>query len=237
MHEKFEMVRPLVRGQNGLLPFGEKKRGAKAMRISIVEDDGLLLQNLRLLLNGEPGFEVVGAYATAEEALADLRHASPEVMLVDIGLPGMSGIELIKSAKEAMPELDIMAHTVFEDRDTIFSALKSGACGYVLKGCTPRELVEALIDLYEGGAPMSPKIARAVIREFQVGNHPEADLLTPREREILTGLEKGLTYKEVAQKCGISVHTVHTHIKNIYEKLQAKSRQDALLKARKKGIL
>lgn len=207
------------------------------MLLAIVEDNGTLLENLRLLLGGEPGINLVGAFATAEEALAAFKELSPEVMLADLGLPGMSGIELMKAAKRMLPDLDIMAHTISEDRGTVFAALKAGASGYLLKGSTPRELIEALFELRKGGAPMSPKIARLVIREFQNEGAQEQPLLSKREKEILLNLEKGLTYKEIAELLNISPHTVHTHIKNIYEKLQAKDRQEALRKAIKTGII
>jgi len=207
------------------------------MRIVIVEDDHLLRENLKLLLGGEKGITVIAAFASAEEALDALSSALPEVMLVDIGLPGMSGIELIGQVKSKIPDMEIMAYTVFDDRDNVFSALKAGASGYILKGSTPRELVEALFELYDGGAPMSPKIARAVVREFQPPASTEEHLLSHREKEILDGLERGLTYKEIAADFNLSIHTVHTHIKNIYEKLHAKSRTEVFLKARRKGIL
>lgn len=207
------------------------------MRLVIVEDDPLLLENLTLLLSGEGGITVAGSYRSAEEALKLFRRAKPEVMLTDIGLPGMSGVDLIKKAKEAMPELEIMAHTVFEDRENVFSAIKAGASGYLLKGSSPREIIESIHSLYKGGAPMSPKIARKIILELQDDVASDEFLLTLRETEIVKLIEEGLTYKEIGERLTISTHTVHTHIKNIYEKLQAKNRHDAISKARKKGII
>ncbi len=203
----------------------------------IVEDDPLLLQNLELLLGGERNIDVVGAHRSAEEALEFLDQAKPEVLLVDLGLPGMDGLEFIRKTREKLPEAEIMVHTVFEDRATVFAALKAGATGYVLKGATPRELVESLHSQYRGGVPMSPRIARAVIQEFRETGPQEDYLLTPREREILKGVEEGYTYQEIARKCRISRHTVHAHIKKIYEKLHARNRQDALLRARRKGLI
>jgi len=207
------------------------------MRLVIIEDDPLLLENLSLLLRGEDGIVVAGAYRSAEDALLSLRDIAPEVMLTDLGLPGMSGVELIKKAKDELPSLEIMAHTVFEDREKVFSAIKAGASGYILKGSSPREIIESIHSLYKGGAPMSPKIARKIIHEFQDEVTGEQFLLTPREKEVVKRVEDGLTYKEIGEKLGISIHTVHTHIKNIYEKLQAKDRNDAISKARKKGII
>jgi two-component system NarL family response regulator len=207
------------------------------MRIAIVEDNSLLLENMKILLSGEPGMTVAGAYRTAEDALEDIKKARPEIMIVDLGLPGMSGVELIREVKTRMPGIEIMAHTIFEDRDNVFAAIKSGASGYILKGSSPRELIEGIHGLHSGGAPMSPKIARKIIMEFQDEGLDEQYLLTQREKEIVREIEKGLSYKEIASKLNISPHTVHTHIKNIYEKLQAKNRSDVLVKARKKGII
>ena len=207
------------------------------MRVVIVEDDQLLLENLKLLLGSDGGIAVVGAFSSAEEALPELTELRPEVMLTDLGLPGMPGVELIRKTRELLPGIEIMAHTVFEERDTVVAALKAGASGYLLKGCSPWEIMEALHTLYEGGAPMSQKIARKVIMEFQDEADGEQYLLSPREKEIVKSIETGLTYKEIAKKFNISPHTVHTHIKNIYEKLQAKDRREALLKARRKGII
>ena len=207
------------------------------MRLIIVEDDPILLESLKLILGGEAGITVAGAFGSAEEALRALRKASPEVMLTDLGLPGMSGIELIKKAKDDMPSLEIMTHTVFEDRENVFAAIKAGASGYILKGSSPREIVEAIYEIHKGGAPMSPKIARKVIHEFQDENVEDQYILSQRERDIVKCIEQGLTYKEISLRLKISSHTVHTHIKNIYEKLQAKDRGEALVKARKTGII
>ena len=207
------------------------------MRIIIVEDNELLRSNLSILLNGEKDIIVADAYASAEDALSGINQTSFDLLLVDIGLPGLSGIELIHQVKQDFPEVDILAHTVFDNRDTVYAAIRAGASGYILKGTTPRELIEALHSIDEGGAPMSPKIARAIIRDLQEGSEEEQYLLTPREIQILRGLESGCTYNEVADEMNISSHTVHSHVKNIYEKLHAHGRQDALIKARKKGII
>ncbi|HTG00754.1 MAG TPA: response regulator transcription factor [Nitrospirota bacterium] len=208
------------------------------MRLVIIEDDPLLLENLTLLLRGEEGITVAGSYRSAEDALHSLKDVAPDVMLTDLGLPGMSGVDLIKKAKQEMPSIEIMAHTVFEDRDKVFAAIKAGASGYILKGSTPREIIESIHSLYKGGAPMSPKIARKLIYEFQGATGTGAQfLLTQRETEIVKLVEDGLTYKEIGEALKISTHTVHTHIKNMYEKLQAKDRNDAIIKARKKGII
>jgi len=207
------------------------------MRISIVEENHKLLENLKILLTGEPNYEIIGAFSTAEDAMPAIHNNPPEVLLTDLAFPGMSGIELIEKVKQKYPEIDVMAHTVSDSRESVFSAIKAGASAYMLKDSRPVELIEALNELYEGGAPMSPKIARMVVQEFQSRGMDEQYLLSQREKEVIKGIEKGLSYKEMADKFNISPQTVHKHIKNIYEKLQAGDRREALLKARKKGII
>ncbi len=207
------------------------------MRLSIVEDNVSILDNLKLMLGGEQEIEVTGAFENATDALKGIRKTPPELMLVDLGLPDMPGIEFIRKAKAALPGLDIMVYTVFDDWQTVFAALKAGATGYILKGTSPRELVEAVSSLYNGGAPMTPKIARMVITEFHKENEHSPYALTSREKEILTGMDERLTYKELASRLNISPHTVRTHIKNIYEKLHTRNREDAILKAKKHGAI
>jgi DNA-binding NarL/FixJ family response regulator len=207
------------------------------MKLAIVEDDPLLRKNLKLLLSGEPGITVDGVYQSGEDALKSMKKSMPEVILCDLGLPGMSGVEFIKKIKTESPSPEIMAHTIFDDRENVFSALKAGASGYLLKGCSPRELIEAIFELYQGGSPMSPKIARKVIHEFQETEVDEQYLLSQREKSILKGIELGMTYKEIATDQSISAHTVHSHIKRIYDKLQAKDRIEALVNARKGGVI
>lgn len=207
------------------------------MKICIVEDNKSLLQNLKLLLEGEPGFKVTGAFSNAEDALKFLPRSDTEILLVDVDLPGMSGVELVEKVKPLMPALNIMMYTIFEDRHTIFSAIKAGASGYILKGCPPSELIESLRSIHHGDAPMSPKIARKVIHELQSPNVSQENLLSSREKTILGQFAIGRAYKEIGAKLSISPHTVHTHVKNIYHKLQAKSRTDALQKARQIGAI
>lgn len=210
---------------------------ARKIRLIIVEDDPLLRENLRLLLGGESGFSLAGVFPTAEEALHTLDETRPQMMLSDLGLPGMSGIELIQKVKQRLPDLDVIVHTISEDRDTVFAAIKAGASGYLIKGSTPREVIEALHNLRDGGAPMTPRIARSVIRDLQSTGGDDAFLLSAREKDVLSGIQDGLSYKEIGEKLHISDHTVHSHIKNIYEKLRAKNKQEALTNARRKGII
>lgn len=207
------------------------------MRISIVDDNQMLLTNLELLLAGEPNYEIIGVFSSAEDAMPSIKNNPPEVLLTDLALPGMSGVELIGNVKQNCPSIDIMAHTVSESRESVFSAIKAGASAYILKGSRPVELIEALNELYEGGAPMSPRIARMVIQEFKDKETDDQNLLSQREKEVIKEIERGLSYQEMADKFNISPQTVHTHIKNIYKKLHASDRQDALLKARKKSII
>jgi two-component system NarL family response regulator len=208
------------------------------MKICIVEDNKSLLENLRLLLEGEPGFSVTGTYPSAEAALQAARWQDADALLVDIDLPGLSGVDLIRRVHPQMPLLQILVYTISENRDTVFAALKAGAMGYLLKGAPPRELIESLRTLHQGGAPMSPKIARKVIRELQVPeSRTENDLLSRREEDILTGIALGKSYKEMAQIFGLSPHTIHAHIKRVYEKLQAATRPEALQKARDLGVI
>lgn len=207
------------------------------MRVALVEDDSLLRGSVSVLLGGERGFEVVGAFGSAEEALAGLAQGNPEVMLVDIDLPGMNGIELIREVKRHHPEVELMAFTILEDRDTVFAAIKAGASGYLLKGSPPREVVESLHTLYQGGAPMTPRIAKKVLLEMRGEGGDETEGLSVRERDILAQIQKGMSYREIGEQFYISPHTVHSHIKRIYEKLQARGRKEALLKARRQGIL
>ena len=209
------------------------------MHIAIVEDNPTLLENLRLLLQGEPGCVVDGAWQSGEEALAAPGWAEMDILLADLDLPGISGVELIGQMKSQHPHLNCMAYTIYEDRATVFAAIKAGACGYLLKGSTPRELIEALRDLHDGGAPMSPKVARKVIHHFQelAGGGSTEDGLTGREQDVLRCLEQGQSYKEIGMAMGISAHTVHSHIKHIYEKLQSCTRAEAMRKARQRGWL
>lgn len=207
------------------------------MRLAIVEDNPMMRDTLKLLLIGHPGVESVEAFGSAEEALEGLPLLDAQIFLVDLDLPGMSGIELIKKVKQIRPQSEVMVYTISEDRATVFSAIKAGASGYILKGTPPHELMESLNNLHRGGAPMSPKIARKVILEFQSEPEEGENPLSHREAEIVRCIEQGLTYQEIAERFCISAHTVHTHIKNIYEKLQAHGRRDALNRARKIGII
>jgi DNA-binding NarL/FixJ family response regulator len=206
------------------------------IRIAIVEDDKTVREGLQMLLNGSPGFTCVAAYGNGEDAVAALPEVNPDVVLMDINLPGINGIECILALKEqAIPSQFIML-TVFEDADAIFQSLSAGATGYLIKQTPPVKLLEAIQDVYRGGSPMSGEIARKVVQSFQ---HPvpasdSANGLTKREEEILSYLVKGFFYKEIAGLLFISTETMRTHIRNIYEKLQVRTRSEAILKYLKK---
>ena len=208
------------------------QESGQTIRIAVVEDDRMVREVLEILLNGSPGFKCVASYGTGEDAVAGLPEVSPDVVLMDINLPGISGIECIMRLKEMnLPMLFIML-TIFEDADAIFQSLSAGASGYLLKQTPPAKLLEAIQDVYQGGSPMSREIARKVIQSFQ---HPEANQLTEinltgREEEILSYLVKGLLYKEIATNLFIGVETVRTHIRHIYEKLQVRTRSEAIVK-------
>lgn len=208
------------------------------MRLYIVEDDLVLLRSLEILFGGEGAIEIVGSATRAEDALDKLGSIEAEILLTDLSLPGMKGIELICEVSQKLPGLLIIVHTISEENQTVFDAICAGASGYMLKGSSPRELIEALAELYEGGAPMSPRIAKKVIKTFQQNNTSSMEsLLSTRELEVLKLIEQGLSYTECASHLCISRHTVNSHIKKIYHKLHASNKAEALLFAKQKGIL
>jgi DNA-binding NarL/FixJ family response regulator len=206
------------------------------IRIAVVEDDRMVREVLEILLNGSPGFHCVASYGNGEDAFASLPEVNPDVVLMDINLPGISGIECIIRLKEQKLPMQFIMLTIFEDADVIFQSLSAGASGYLLKQTPPVKLLEAIQDVYQGGSPMSREIARKVVMSFQ---HPSPEsnpdnLLTKREEEILQYLVKGLLYKEITDLLSIGVETVRTHLRHIYEKLQVRTRSEAIVKYLKK---
>ncbi len=198
--------------------------------VVLVEDDRGLREQLTQILNSAPDIRCVGAFASAEEALQQLPARCPDVVLMDIKLPGMSGIECVARLKRLMPGLQIVMVTVYEDSERIFRALKAGASGYLLKSSPPQQLLEAVRDVHAGGAPMSSHIARQVVRHFHSAGvvADQKSPLSPRERQVLELLSTGYIYKEIADQLDIGVETVRTHVKSICQKMHARNRLEAV---------
>jgi len=202
------------------------------IKVSIVEDDARLRENLSNLISTADGFQCLNSCHNAESALNTIPRQWPDVVLMDINLPKMSGIECVSKLKELRPALHIIMVTMYVDEDKIFDSLKAGASGYLIKKTAPEEILEAIRTVYSGGAPMSNTIALKVVQFFKA-ERPSSDEtrnLTPRELEILTQLAKGYHYKEIASALFISVETVRTHLQHIYEKLHVRSRTEAVVK-------
>jgi DNA-binding NarL/FixJ family response regulator len=199
------------------------------LRIGIVEDDDRLRADFVQLIDTAGDMRCVGAYPSAEAAIAELPSQAADVVLMDINLPGMSGIETVRRLRTLMPAAQMMMLTVFDDTTSVFESLKAGASGYLLKRAPVSELLAAIRDLAAGGAPMSGVIARKVVQYFgQHGPAPEVQTLTARELEVLVALSQGEQYKEIAARLGISINTVRRHIMAIYEKLHVNSRLEAV---------
>ena len=203
-----------------------------SIAISIVEDQRALRESLVEWLGNAPGIRCVGAYASAEEALRNLPAQNPDVVLMDINLPGMSGIQCVARLKERLPKTQVVMLTTYDQGDLIFDSLRAGANGYLLKNMPRAELVAAVEQVHAGGSPMSLQIARKVIDHFHRSPQASSELgqLTPRERDILRLLAKGYLYKEIAEDLGISMSTVRTHVSAVYEKLHVQSRTEAVVK-------
>ncbi len=201
-------------------------------RVAIVEDDQGLSEQLARILKTAPDVKCVGAYGSAEEALEALPSVKPDIVLMDIRLPKMSGIECVARLKEMMPSVQIIIVTVYEDSEKIFCALRSGASGYLVKSGPPEKLLEAIQDVTVGGSPMSPHIARKVVQHFRIFGPmaKEEERLSPREREVLDMLAAGYIYKEIGEKLKIASETVRTNVKHICHKMQVKNKMEALAK-------
>ncbi len=204
----------------------------KLIKVAIVDDEVDLRENIAGYVDTAKGFRCLSVYSSAEEALVHLPKEKPDVVLMDINLGGMSGIECVRQLKPQMPATQVVMLTVFEDTEKIFSALAAGASGYLLKRLAPAKLLEAIREVNEGGSPMSAPIARKVVQSLQpaVASADETTALSPREREVLDGLAEGQAYKQIADKLGVSIHTVRNYIRRIYEKLHVCSRTEAVAK-------
>ena len=208
------------------------------LRVAIVEDLRTLRDGYRALIDGTDGYRCTGVFRTMEEALDRIGPEIPDIVLADIGLPGMSGTEGIRILKQRHPDLVIVMLTVYEDDDRIFEALCAGACGYLLKKTPPARLLESMKEAFQGGAPMSPEIARRVVGLFRDYRPPQADYhLTPTETRLLKLLVEGHNYKTAAGELGISQNTVCFHIKQVYHKLQVHSKSEAVSKALRQRLI
>lgn len=205
------------------------------LRIGIVEDNHELRESLQHMVEAATGLTFACAFSNAEDAIRNLPKDEPDVVLMDIHLPFRNGIECTRALKDLCPDLRVLILTVYEDSESIFDALKAGASGYLLKRSTPSEILAAITDVAEGGAPMSSQIARQVVASFQKPTptlEPEGEPLSERETEVLGYLTKGYSGKEIADKMCVSINTVKTHLKHIYQKLHVRSRTEILLRFR-----
>jgi DNA-binding NarL/FixJ family response regulator len=200
--------------------------------VSIVDDEKGLRESIATFVNGSSGFRCVSGYASAEAALKGLPADKPDVVLMDINLGGMTGIECVERLKAGAPNMQVLMLTVYEDTDQIFKALEAGATGYLLKRSSPTKLLQAIREIHAGGSPMSSSIARKVVASFQkskaTGEKPTN--LSPREEMVLNCLAKGLTYKQIADQLNISIDTIRTYLRRVYEKLHVQSRTEAVAK-------
>ena len=207
-----------------------QKNNSQLRRVAIVEDDSGLRNQLQSILKSAPGVCCVGVFGSAEKALEGMVAVQPDVILMDINLPGMSGIECVARLRKDLPATHVIMLTVYEDSDRIFQALQAGADGYLVKSSPTDVLLRAIEDVHLGGAPMSSHIARKVVRQFRQAepSRDEADNLAKREREVLNLLASGFVYKEIADQLGIGTETVKTYVKNICKKLHVRNRLEAV---------
>jgi DNA-binding NarL/FixJ family response regulator len=207
------------------------------LRIAIFDDNKNIRESITLLLKTVPGLEVVGSYSHVLDCVEDVRDCKPDIVLMDIEMPGMTGIEAVKSIKKEFPHIQVLMQTVFEDDDRVFDSICAGASGYILKNYLNTKLIESIMELQYGGSPMSPSVARKVLNKMQqIPQHVRPEeapdyQLTPREKEVLTCLVNGQSYKMIAADLHISYETVRSHVKKIYEKLHVASLTEVVAKA------
>jgi len=199
--------------------------------ICIIEDLIEIQNGLQTIIKSDSRFELLQCFENAETAIAELPLLKPDIVLTDINLPGKSGIDCIIEVKSKIPDTQFIMFTIYEDNDQVFEALKAGASGYILKNTAPEKIIESLIELHEGGSPMSPKIARMVLSSFNViTKNNVSELISKREQEVLELLSKGFLYKEIAEKLNITLSTVKRHLNHVYEKLQVQNKTEAINK-------
>lgn len=200
--------------------------------ICIIEDIPDIREGLQTIIESDARFDLLGCFTNAEDAIDALPGLRPNVVLTDINLPGKSGIDCVQETKPELPETQFIMFTIYEDNDQVFEALKAGASGYILKNTAPEKIIDSLIELYEGGSPMSPKIARKVLSTFNapMPDNTVNELISKREQEVLELLSKGFLYKEIADKLSISISTVKRHLNSIYSKLQVQNKVEAVNK-------
>jgi len=218
-------------------PAGRSRSPAAVVRVVIVDDDDWLRANLEQEIGQTAGFEVLRAYGTAEDALAGIPGLAPDVVLMDINLPGMSGVECLRRLKAVCPEPQILMLTVYEESEQIFNSLLAGASGYLLKRTPTPQIIESIRQVRAGGSPMTANIARKVVQYFnRMGDRAsECEKLTPREREVLELLARGDAYKQIADKLKVSLETVRMNVKHLYTKLHVHSRGEAVAKLMPRG--
>lgn len=210
------------------------------IKVAIFEDNNSLRQSLFQLVDGSEGFRCVGAFPDCLDLLKNIEHTRPDVVLMDIQMPGINGIEAVRILREKYPDLKILMQTIFEDNEKIFNSILAGASGYILKNTSPSRFLDFIKETYEGGAPMSPSVATKVMKmvvEQSPSDKPSDFNLSEREKEILSYLVKGMSYKLIADACFISIDTVRGHIRNIYEKLHVHSKGEAVATAIKSKIV
>jgi DNA-binding NarL/FixJ family response regulator len=211
-----------------------------SIRVSVYEDNRNLREGLFQLINGTEGFQCVGVFANCERMIEQIQKTKPDVVLMDIELPGISGIKAVKILKQTFPEVKVLMQTIFEENNKIFDSICNGAEGYILKNTPPALILSSIKEIYDGGAPMTPSVASKVLKMFKnnlISSMQETTALTEREREILKSLVEGMSYKMIAAVCFISIETVSGHIKNIYKKLQVHSKSEAVVRAIKGKII
>lgn len=211
------------------------------IKVSIVEDNNTIREGLAALIRGTDNYDCVGAYVDCETFLEEMDSIDCDIVLMDIGLPGMNGIEGVKKAKEIDPDINILMLTIYEENNVVFEALCAGACGYLVKKTPPIRLLEAIKDAHEGGSPMSSHIARQVINVFQQNANTKGTddsyNLSDREKDVLKLLADGNNYQQIADSLFISVDTVRHHIRNVYKTLHVHSQSEAVAKAIRKGLI